>query len=95
MFTSLREVAEANRAAGWHWFDKSAMRFFGTRLETEIITRGERQFFISSEQREPDTDRRYTIREVLPTGKVETVGEFMQYAGKGLAMAEVPGKQVW
>ena len=52
------------------------MRFFNSRIESGLL-RG--RFFITSERRELDFPKRYTVREVLAGGDIKTVGEFQGY----------------
>jgi len=90
-YVNMADVKRANKAAGGCWFSPSTMRFFGTRIETELITRGVsiRQVFVTSEQFDDDSPRMYTIREALPTGSIDTVGEFQQYSSLSDARAAV------
>lgn len=56
-FTSLSEIEAANRAAGYHWFEASSMRFFRSRVGSTVYYG---RYFISSEQREDGEARRPT-----------------------------------
>lgn len=89
MFDSVAAVKAANKEAGQTWFSRGNMRFFNSKIESGMYGR---RYFITSEKRDgdtylgiPDGDRRYTIREALPNGHVETVGEFQAYATIGEA----------
>jgi len=75
VYATMTDVITANSQVGGHWFEKSTMRFFNTRIESRLIA-GHR--FITSEKG-PDEVRRYTVREALPDGSIDTVGEFQQY----------------
>lgn len=86
-FKSISDVRAANQAIGNHWFDKSSMRFFNTRIVSSLMTRGAtkdhpggRQVFITSERMDETRPLRYTIREALPNGEVDTIGEFQAYS---------------
>lgn len=70
MYTSLQEIKDANRRAGYHWFDTCATGFFGSRYGSTIY--GGR-YFISSEPFAWEGPRVYTIREALPDGSIDTV----------------------
>ena len=76
-YLSLEQIKNHNNDIGHHWFSPKTMRFFSCRI-LSVLHLG--RFFISSEE---DTysgrDRRYTIREALLCGCIETVGEFGQY----------------
>ena len=76
MFQSISELKAKNRERGSHFFSPSTMRFFHSRIESRLY--GGR-FFITSEQREYTTPRRFTVREALPSGDIRTVGEFHAY----------------
>lgn len=84
---TIAELKALNKANGGCWFDAATMRFFGTRIESGII--GGR-YFITSEQREDDTPRKFTVRSFDSKGKVDTVGEFHSYDTKAEALAAIP-----
>jgi hypothetical protein len=75
---TMADVRAANRAAGMCWFDRGSMAFFGSRIESALIAG---RYFITSEKGFNATDpRRFSVREALPTGSIDTVGEFRGYA---------------
>ena len=76
-FANMSEVRAANHAAGQHWFSPETMRFFRSRIGKTLY--GGR-YFVSSEQYDYDAPRLYTVREVLPDGSINTVGDFQGYA---------------
>jgi hypothetical protein len=82
----MAQVKAANKAIGNHWFERSTMRFFNSRIESGLL-RG--RFFITSERRELDFPKRYTVREVLADGDIKTVGEFQGYTDLELARIAV------
>lgn len=84
---TIAELKALNKANGGYWFDAAAMRFFRTRIESGII--GGR-YFITSEQCEDDTPRKFTVRSFDSKGKVDTVGKFHAYDTKAEAMAAIP-----
>lgn len=73
----LKDIRQASRARGHHWFDAGAMEGFGTRLHGPVIAG---RFFITSEQASHDEDRRFTIRMARDDGRVVSVGGFRLYA---------------
>ena len=85
-FQTMAQVKAANKAIGNHWFERSTMRFFNSRIESGLL-RG--RFFITSERRELDFPKRYTVREVLADGDIKTVGEFQGYTDLELARIAV------
>jgi hypothetical protein len=75
MFRTMSDVRHANKALGHYWFHRDTLRFFKSRLESELI--GGR-YFVSSE-RGPHGPRMFTIREVNPDGSIDTLGDFMAF----------------
>ena len=87
-YESMQQVRAANAAAGGHWFNADAARFFGSRVSDTIY--GGR-FFVSSEQDRHGGawggERRYTLREALAGGRIETVGRFGMFDTRREAVA--------
>jgi hypothetical protein len=75
-YGTIEDIKRANREAGRYWFSPDTLRFFRSRVGREVY--GGR-FFISSEQRETYTERRYTVREAMPDGTIENASKFMAY----------------
>ncbi len=83
-----------NRHYG-HFFDKSACRFFASRLSRDayLSDDGKQAYFVTSEQFTGSDGhaqpRRYTVRKLNhDTGSIDTVGEFQQYASNNGATRE-------
>jgi hypothetical protein len=76
-FTSIPAVKAAFKAEGDNWFDKGTMEWWHSKIESDLIGG---QFFITSEQREPDTERKFSVRKVIRAKagnlSVDTIGEF-------------------
>lgn len=72
MFTNMEQVIEANPV----YFSPSTMRFFNSRVESELI---DGRWFVTSEQEADDRARLYTVRGVAADGTVSTVGEFQAH----------------
>ena len=87
MINTIAEAKEANANAGYRWFEASSMRFFSSRLPKSVLPVDNGALFVSSEKCDmpyhPSEPRRYTIRFIHDSGKLETVGEFQQYATRG------------
>jgi hypothetical protein len=80
-YKTIADVKAANQAIGNHWFSRDTMRFFNTRIESKLLTRGSgRQFFITSERQDETKARKYTIREAMPDGNIDTFGEFQAHS---------------
>ena len=75
-YANLREVLDANDAAGQHFFDADTMEFFNSKLESDLI---DGRFFITSERFDFDTAKQYTIRAAQDDGAIVTLGDFGQY----------------
>lgn len=78
-FFTTNAIARANRDAGFHYFDADTMRFFGSRVLPRVFGG---HLFVTSERSgfDPNSPRRYSVREVFPDGSIDTVGEFNEYA---------------
>ncbi len=61
------------------------MRFFKSRILPTVY--GGR-YFVTSEQFNSDTPRRYTVRRVEDNGAINTVGEFQAFPSSRAARAE-------
>jgi hypothetical protein len=85
-FADMSDVISANKQVGGHWFERSTMRFFKTKIESRLIA-GKR--FITSERGPNDARKRYTIREAKPDGSIDTIGEFQQFSTLAQARANV------
>lgn len=92
MFNNITEVKKANKVKGRHFFDKDALAFFGSKVFPELYTVAGRQFFITVEDNFNRTQKFYTIREAMPDGDIETVGEFLGYESKEQAIFNIPFK---
>jgi hypothetical protein len=73
MFKTIADVRAANRAIDHHFFDRSTMRFFASRIESGLYAG---RYFITSEKAGFTSEqRRFTIREVMPSGEVKTADD--------------------
>ena len=80
MFRNMDEVKAANAAAGCYFFSGGAKRFFSSHIGRTLY--GGRFFLTSEEFVDSDRvghGRLYTVREALPDGNIETVGEFYKH----------------
>tara|TARA_R110000868_G_scaffold11921_1_gene57939 strand:- start:676 stop:1020 length:345 start_codon:yes stop_codon:yes gene_type:complete len=80
---TLDQIKRAAKAAGSHWFDAAALRYFSSRISNHVYSVPGGALFISSEQYRgygsPDGPRLYTVRSCSFEGAIDTVGEFQQY----------------
>jgi hypothetical protein len=71
---TIAEMKELNKAKGGHWFDKGAMRFFNTRIETQPNAEN---IFITSEYMDNPSNKKYSLRWFnTETHDVVTLGDF-------------------
>lgn len=76
---AMDEIIRRNERHGFHWFSQSAKRFFNSRWP-DIAYRGVGgEYFVTSERMDMDHKRLYTVRQALPDGQIDTVGEFQAY----------------
>lgn len=74
------EIKRANAQAGYHFFDADSMRFFRSRVLDGVY--GGR-FFITSEKNDGpgySYPRLYTVREFMPDGSIDSLGEFQAFS---------------
>ena len=85
---SINQIKCLNKAKGLFFFSPDTIRFFHSRVGQTAYVIGGVAYFITSEQRECDTPRKYTIRKAnLETGNTGTVGEFQAYGTNAQAMS--------
>lgn len=73
--TTMEDIRREMTDAGSHWWDRSAMRSFGTRVGSLFVGPGG-IYFTTSEQ-PPHGTRQHSVRQYNPeTKQVSTVGEF-------------------
>lgn len=82
MYKTIAEIRAANRRNESCFFDKAAMKFFGSRIESGIY--GGR-YFVTSEDDLRRVNRFYTVREAKPNGEIVTVGQFQGFKTKEAA----------
>lgn len=84
-FAGMQMVIDANKAAGKHFFDKGAMEFFGSKLESPLFPN---DCFVTSEDNFDRSKRLFTIRKFdRATGSIEDASEFQAYSTKEEAIA--------
>ncbi len=80
---TVTDIKEANREAGYHFFDRDSMRFFDSRVHGVYQGLGG-VYIITSEQNHGSTGsapRLYTVRQFnTATAEVDTVGNFQGFA---------------
>ena len=76
MFKTIGEIKRTNKANDGHFFDKGAMSFFNSRIESGVL---KGKYFITSERMELTDPKRFTLRVANNDGSIDTVGEFQQF----------------
>ena len=76
MFPTIQSIKDANKAAGYHFFDADTMRFFDSRILGGVVGDG---YFITSERDDYDSPRMYTVRHANADGSIDTIGEFQEH----------------
>jgi hypothetical protein len=61
-FANMSELKAANKASGYFWFSPATMKFFNSKIESQLIAG---KYFISSEKYKTTSPRDYSIREVM------------------------------
>lgn len=78
------EIIQEHRARGHHFFDKSAMRFFRSRVAPGVIAG---RYFITSEQFSAGSTRLYTVRFLNAYGGTENASSFQEFSSLKQARA--------
>lgn len=71
MFNTMAEVKAANKTIGHYFFSPDTMRFFASRIESELYI--DKQMFITSEKSgfDDNSPRLYKVRRVKPDGSIQ------------------------
>lgn len=89
-FSSIPALKAAAKNAGSHFFDKGAMRFFNSKIETGML---QGRYFVTSEQFDDESPRLYSARivtrddDATPGLMIDTLGDFQAF--KSVAEAKV------
>lgn len=76
---NMTEAVRIYRRGNGHFFDTETMRFWGSRVESELFTN---RCFVTSENNFDDTSRFFTVRRFSEDyTQVETIGEFNKILG--------------
>ena len=76
-YFTIAQIKRANADAGHHFFERSTMRFFDSRIASRHPIGG--RYFVTSERFSLAYPRLYTVRECGENGHVNTVGKFQAY----------------
>ena len=81
-YYSMNDLERAHRG---HWFSPGAMRFFKSRLGSEVLPVPDGWLFTSSERFDQNCDRMYTIRKMDQYGDIDDVGGFQAFSSSAAA----------
>jgi len=98
----IAELKYRNERAGYFFFSKDTTRFFRSRYAQDAYTVDKKKaYFITSEQREADSPRLFSVRVYnLETDNVKTIGETQEHPTRDSAWHKIlhllieDGKQV-
>lgn len=85
-YYTVDDVREANDRIGGHYFDRDTMRFFRSRIASQLY--GGR-YFVTSEQFDDRSPRLYSVREALPDGSIKSASEFQEFRTAAQAVARI------
>lgn len=89
---TLDQIKRAAASADSHWFEKSALIYFSSRISSHVYSVPGGALFVSSEQFKSfdgkDGLRLFSIRSCSFEGSVDTVGDFQQYESSKVAHTE-------
>mgnify|MGYP003139482311 CR=1 FL=1 len=74
--STIRQLIALNKSNGSHFFDKGTMRWFNSRIHSDVYGGC---VFVTSEK-QGWLERKYTVRIVHVDGSIETASSFQQYS---------------
>ncbi len=84
---SIEEIIETNKRAYMHFFEPATLRFFNSRVGSDVFSGPGGIFFITSERFNRESRRMYTVRQFDPcTGDVSTVKGFQKFLSRNAAL---------
>lgn len=75
-FHTIDMMKRANDSAGFHFFERSAMRFFRSRIAPGVV---HGRVFITSEQFDYQSPRLYTVRALKDDGSTADLSGFQRF----------------
>lgn len=76
MFKNMEEVREANERVGNSFFSEGSMRYFNSRIESELFFG---KYFVTSESPSEGSQKSFTVRRVHKCGRIDNVGRFQKF----------------
>jgi hypothetical protein len=85
--TGVYSINDIKRLSKGHFFDKSSMRFFNSRICGDVIPMKDQVLFITSEKFDYKSPRRYTIRNLnLASRAIDSVSGVGEFSSKQNAL---------
>lgn len=98
MAFSITEIKRANKEGGFHFFDKSTMEFFNSKVYPHVYDGPGGIYFVTGEKMREHSHLRYTVRRFHPLdGHISNCSVFGEYADAAVAFerakdaASLPG----
>lgn len=86
--TTITEIRESNKAAGFHWFNPSSLRYFNSTIGRKVWEIETGALFVTSERMRYSDPLTYSVRGWnRATGDVYTVSQFGEYTSGAAARA--------
>ena len=79
MFKTIADVKRRNKEIDRHFFEKSTMKFFNSKIESKLYGG---KYFVTSEQFDENSKRKYTVRIANNDGSIDTIGRFSEFSSK-------------
>lgn len=84
---SIADIKRTNAAAGQHWFEPGALRFFNSKVLPTVYQGPGGVYFVTSERYDDRQPLRFSVRKAIDGGKrIDTVGEFQAHADAASAV---------
>lgn len=86
-YQTMAQVKRDHKASGGHFFDRSAMSFFNSKIETPLVGG---KYFVTSE-RYGDEAPQFTVRYVHGEhATIDSLGDFQQHKTLAEALSAIP-----
>jgi hypothetical protein len=89
---TIEQIKQRNESAGFHFFERSTMRFFRSRIAPGVYHAGKQDLynlFVTSEQFDASSPRLYTVRQMEDDGSIESLSTFQAYRSLRAARAAI------
>ena len=83
-FSTIRQIQYHNALTGHHFFEPSSMRFFNSRIHSDVYGGC---IFVTSERSGWNAPRLYTVRKIEEDGGITTIGGFQAFRSRYAAHA--------